>query len=125
MPLFFYPQMKKSMITLYHNPNCSKSRETLAILQASGAEIQIIDYLTSPLDGNTIRRLIADSGIDMTQAIRHDVAEYAELIEGKALTDEEIITLMVRYPRLLNRPFASGEKGTKFCRPPELVKELL
>lgn len=113
------------MITLYHNPNCSKSRETLAILQASGAEIQIIDYLTSPLDGNTIRRLIADSGIDITQAIRHDVAEYAELIEGKALTDEEIITLMVRYPRLLNRPFASGEKGTKFCRPPELVKELL
>lgn len=113
------------MITLYHNPNCSKSRETLAILQENDVNVQIIEYLTQPLDVATITRLIQESGISVQQALRTDVSEYAELIASCDLTDEKIITLMAQYPRLLNRPFASGQKGTKFCRPPELVKELL
>lgn len=113
------------MITLYHNPNCSKSRETLAILQENGVNVQIIEYLNDPLDQATIQRLIQESGISVQQALRTDVAEYAEFIEGQSLSDEQIIALMAKHPRLLNRPFASGEKGTVFCRPPELVKELL
>lgn len=113
------------MITLYHNPNCSKSRETLAILQENGVNVQIIEYLKQPLDEATISRLIAESDISIQEALRTDVAEYAEWIENRDLNEAQIIALIAKYPRLLNRPFASGAKGTKFCRPPELVKELL
>lgn len=113
------------MITLYHNPNCSKSRETLAILQENGANVQIIEYLKDPLDAETIQRLIRESGISVQQALRTDVAEYTDLIENRNLSDEQIIALMAQHPKLLNRPFASGSKGTRFCRPPELVKALL
>lgn len=113
------------MITLYHNPQCSKSRETLAILQEHNVAVEIIEYLKTPLDFTTIRRLIRESGIDIQQALRTETDEYKTLIKNKALSDDEIIALIEQYPKLLNRPFASGEKGTKFCRPPELVKELL
>lgn len=113
------------MITLYHNPKCSKSRETLAILQEYGAEVEIIEYLKTPLDVETITRLIQESGISISQALRTEVSEYQEFIADKTLSDEQIINLMAQYPRLLNRPFASGKKGTQFCRPPELVKNLL
>ena len=112
-------------ITLYHNPKCSKSRETLAILQENGVKVNIVEYLKNPLTADEIQFLIQASGVSLSSAMRQDVPEYAELIQGKQLNDKEIIALMAKYPRLLNRPFASGEKGVKFCRPPELVKELL
>lgn len=113
------------MITLYHNPKCSKSRETLAILRENGVEPTIIEYLKTPLSAELIAKLIRESGISVSQALRTDVEEYQQLIADKALSDSDIIVLMSAHPRLLNRPFASGQKGTKFCRPPELVKELL
>lgn len=113
------------MITLYHNPKCSKSRETLAILQENGVNVQIIEHLNTPLDKATISKLISESDIAIEQALRTETDEYKTLIKGKNLSDEQIIELIVQYPKLLNRPFASGAKGTKFCRPPELVKELL
>lgn len=112
-------------ITLYHNPKCSKSRETLAILRQAGVEPIIIEYLKTPLDEATIWQLIHESGVTLQQAIRTDVEPYQQFIEGKQLTDAEIIKLIAQHPSLLNRPFASGQKGTKFCRPPERVKELL
>ena len=113
------------MITLYHNPKCSKSRETLAIIREAGIEPKIIEYLVTPLSAELIQRLIKESGISLSQAMRTDVPAYAEYIEGKTLSEQQIIHLMAEHPTLLNRPFASGEKGTKFCRPPELVRELL
>lgn len=113
------------MITLYHNPKCSKSRETLAILREAGVEPTIVEYLVTPLSAELIEKLIHESGVSIEQALRTDVKEYQQFIEGKALSDNEIIALMSAHPRLLNRPFASGQKGTKFCRPPELVKDLL
>ncbi|MBF0785362.1 arsenate reductase family protein [Muribacter muris] len=113
------------MITLYHNPKCSKSRETLAILQAGDVEVQIVEYLKTPLTAQTIERLIRESGISVQQAMRTDVAAYQQFIAEKTLSDTQLITLMATYPELLNRPFASGEKGTRFCRPPALVNELL
>lgn len=113
------------MITLYHNPKCSKSRETLAILQTAGVAVQIVEYLKTPLSADTITRLISESGITISQAMRTDVPTYQQFIEGKALNEAQLIALITEYPELLNRPFASGPKGTKFCRPPELVRELL
>lgn len=112
-------------ITLYHNPKCSKSRETLAILQENGVKVNIVEYLKNPLTADEIQFLIQTSGVSLSSAMRQDVPEYAEQIQGKQLNDKEIFALMAKYPRLLNRPFASGKKGVKFCRPPELVKELL
>ncbi|MGX3020705.1 arsenate reductase (glutaredoxin) [Ursidibacter sp. B-7004-1] len=112
-------------ITLYHNPKCSKSRETLALIQQAGIEPIIVEYLKTPLSQETIQRLIQESGILLQDALRTDVDEYTQHIVGKNLSDDAIIQLMAQYPRLLNRPFVSGEKGTKFCRPPELVKSLL
>lgn len=114
-------------ITLYHNPNCSKSRETLAIIQtfAPTCELTIIDYLNTPLSRAEIARLIQESGISVHQALRTDVPAYGQFIENQPLSDDDIIRLMATHPSLLNRPFASGEKGTRFCRPPELVKEIL
>ena len=113
------------MITLYHNPKCSKSRETLAIIREAGIEPQIVEYLVTPLSADLIQRLINESGISLAQAIRTDVPAYAEYIEGKNLSHEEIIALMAKHPTLMNRPFASGPKGTIFCRPPQLIKEIL
>lgn len=113
------------MITLYHNPKCSKSRETLAILQENNVSVEIVEYLKTPLTVATIRQLIQDSGIEIEQALRTETDEYKNLIAGQALSNEQIFELIAEHPRLLNRPFASGVKGTKFCRPPELVKELL
>lgn len=113
------------MITLYHNPKCSKSRETLAILRENGVEPTIVEYLKTPLSAELIATLIAESGVSVQQALRTDVDEYAEFVADKQLSDSEIIALMAAHPRLLNRPFARGEKGTRFCRPPELVKALL
>lgn len=114
-------------ITLYHNPNCSKSRETLAIIQERlpKSDITIIEYLTTPLSVNEITRLISESGISVQQALRTDVPAYAQFVENQTLSEVEMIALMATYPSLLNRPFASGEKGSRFCRPPELVKEIL
>lgn len=113
------------MITLYHNPKCSKSRETLAIIRSSGIEPMIVEYLKTPLSAEEITRLIDESGISVEQALRTDVAAYTQWVEGKSLSKEEIIQLMAEYPTLLNRPFASGQKGVRFCRPPELVNEIL
>lgn len=113
------------MITLYHNPKCSKSRETLAILQAAGVAVTVVEYLNTPLTAQTIERLIRESGISVRQAMRTDVATYRQFVAEKALSDEQLIALMATYPELLNRPFASGQKGSRFCRPPTLVNELL
>lgn len=113
------------MITLYHNPHCSKSCAVLALIRQAGIEPNIVEYLNTPLCAETIAQLIQASGISVQAALRQDVAEYAAHIAGRNLSDEAIIQLMATYPKLLNRPFASGEKGTKFCRPPELVLSLL
>lgn len=112
-------------ITLYHNPKCSKSRETLDIIRASGIEPMIIEYLKTPLSAEQIADLIQKSGISVQQALRTDVEAYTQQVFGKTLSDEELIQLMAENPSLLNRPFASGSKGIRFCRPPELVKEIL
>ncbi|MDO4697599.1 MAG: arsenate reductase (glutaredoxin) [Pasteurellaceae bacterium] len=113
------------MITLYHNPKCSKSRETLAILQENGVNVEIVEYLKTPLSAELITQLIDESGITIEQALRTDVDEYSQFIADKSLSKAEIIERMAAHPRLLNRPFARGREKTRFCRPPELVKELL
>ncbi len=110
-------------ITIYHNPKCSKSRETLAIIREAGIEPNIIEYLKSPLNVEQITQLITESGLSVRDAIRTDVDAYQQIT--LEMSDNDIFALIAQYPNLLNRPFVSGQKGTKLCRPPELVNTLL
>ena len=109
-------------ITIYHNPKCSKSRETLAIIREAGIEPNIIEYLKYPLNVEQITQLITESRLSVRDAIRTDVDAYQITPE---MSDNDIFALIAQYPNLLNRPFVSGQKGTKLCRPPELVNTLL
>jgi arsenate reductase len=110
--------------TIYHNPQCSNSRGALARLQAHGADIEVIDYLATPPDANTLRALIAEAGLTPIDAIRSKEAEFDAL--GLADADPDtLIAAMASHPRLLNRPFVRTELGTRLCRPPERVEEIL
>ncbi|WP_301099763.1 arsenate reductase (glutaredoxin) [Otariodibacter sp.] len=112
-------------ITIYHNPKCSKSRETLALIREAGIEPTIVEYLKTPVEPETIKHLIKESGISIDKALRTEVDAYHQYIEGQDLAEDEIIQLMSEHATLINRPFVTSDKGTRFCRPPELVKELL
>ncbi|MDH2998522.1 arsenate reductase (glutaredoxin) [Pasteurellaceae bacterium LFhippo2] len=113
------------MVTIYHNPKCSKSRETLALIKEAGIEPTIVEYLKNPLSKEQVAQLIQQSGLSALDSIRTDVEPYQQFIQGKEISDDEIFALIAEYPALLNRPFVSGSKGTKLCRPPELVKGLI
>ena len=110
-------------ITIYHNPKCSKSRETLAIIREAGIEPNIIEYLKYPLNVEQITQLITESGLSVRDVIRTDVDAYQQITPE--MSDHDIFVLIAQYPNLLNRPFVSCQKGTKLCRPPELVNTLL
>lgn len=110
--------------TIYHNPRCSKSRDALARLQALGLDVEIIDYLATPPDAETLRGLIADTGLTPLEAMRTDAPEFAELNLGTADADTQI-QAMASHPRLLNRPIVKTPLGTRLCRPAERLDEIL
>lgn len=110
-------------VTLYHNPACSKSRETLALIRAAGIEPQIVKYLDAPLGVDEIRTLLAESGLPVREAMRSDVPEAAQVQPD--WSEAQMIEWLAQHPRLLNRPFVRSPKGTRLCRPPELVREIL
>lgn len=110
-------------VTLYHNPACSKSRETLALIRSAGIEPQIVEYLDAPLGVDEIRTLLAESGLPAREAMRSDVPEAAQVQPD--WSEAQLIEWLAQHPRLLNRPFVRSPKGTRLCRPPELVHEIL
>lgn len=112
-------------VTLYHNPNCSKSRAVLARIRAAGIEPRIIEYLNGGLDTATLARLLQQSGLNARDAMRQDHEAYTRYVAEQNLSEAECLALMVRYPALLNRPFVQSDKGAALCRPPELVDNLL
>lgn len=113
-------------ITIYHNPQCGTSRNTLAMIRNSGVEPQIIDYQQSPPSREVLRQLIAQSGLTVRQALREKGTPFAELGLGDAsLSDDELLDAMLRVPILINRPFVVTPLGVRLCRPSELVLEIL
>ena len=110
-------------ITIYHNPACSKSRATLALIRAAGMEPQIVNYLAAPLGAAEMGMLLAESGLSARDAMRSDVPEFAQVQSD--WSEAQLIEWLVQHPRLLNRPFVRSSKGTRLCRPPELVHEIL
>jgi arsenate reductase len=113
-------------VTIYHNPACGTSRNTLAMIRASGVEPEVIEYLKTPPSRERLVELIAAMGGDVRAAIREKGTPYAELgLDNLNLLDDALIDAMLQHPILINRPIVVTPKGVKLCRPSELVLPLL
>lgn len=111
---------------IYHNPKCGTSRNTLAMIEASGEAPEVIEYLITPPGRERLVELIAMMGITPRALLRQKGTPYDELDLGNpALTDEQLIDAMLAHPILINRPIVVTEKGARLCRPSELVLDLL
>ena len=108
--------------TIWHNPRCSKSRETLAILQDAGAEVEIVEYLKDAPDAGELARLFARGGQTPAQVLRKSEAG-AKALAGAS--DDTILAAMAADPILIERPLVETEKGVRLGRPPEAVREIL
>lgn len=114
------------MLTIYHNPQCSTSRKALERLQETGQEVRIIDYRKTPPDRATLKRLIAEAGLTVREALRRRNTPYDELgLDDPDLTDDALLDSIMAHPILLERPFVTSDKGTRLCRPLERLEELL
>ena len=115
-----------SDITLYHNPRCSKSRETLALIRAAGIEPRVIEYLDTPLSYAELESLLTALALPVNALMRTGDALYAELgLDAPACTDAERLAALAAHPALFNRPVVVGPWGARVCRPPETVLEIL
>lgn len=113
-------------ITIYHNPNCGTSRNTLALIKHQGIEPSVIQYLDNPPDETTLRDLITKMGITPRQLLRVNVPPYVEhRLDNLSLTDDDLIQAMLADPLLINRPIVVSDKGVKLCRPSEIVLDLI
>lgn len=114
------------MTTIYHNPACGTSRNTLALIRNTGEEPTVIEYLKTPPTRATLIQMISDAGLSVRDAIRQKGSPYAELgLDNPQLSDDALIDAMLANPILINRPFVIADKGTRLCRPSELVLDIL
>ncbi|AOX99743.1 glutaredoxin-dependent arsenate reductase [Jeongeupia sp. USM3] len=114
------------MITIYHNPACGTSRNTLALIRNSGVEPTVIHYLETPPSRDELVALIAAMGIGVRALLRKSGTPYDALgLDDAKWTDDQLIDFMLAHPILINRPIVVTELGTKLCRPSELVLDLL
>ncbi|MGQ3040857.1 MAG: arsenate reductase (glutaredoxin) [Brevundimonas sp.] len=113
-------------ITIYHNPACGTSRNTLAMIRASGQEPRVVEYLDAGWTPELLRRLSSAIGVPISDLIRDKGTPARELgLFEDAVSDEDIIAAMVRHPVIVNRPIVETAKGTRLCRPSERVFDLL
>ena len=114
------------MTTIYHNPRCSKSRETLQLLQEKGISPDVVLYLETPPDAKTLKDLLKKLGLKPRQLMRTKEAEYKAMgLDDDALSDEQLIAAMVECPKLIERPIVVHGKKAALGRPPEQVLEIL
>ncbi|MBK1794718.1 arsenate reductase (glutaredoxin) [Devosia sp. WQ 349] len=113
-------------ITIYHNPECGTSRNTLAMIRGAGIEPEIVLYLETPPSAATLADLIARAGISVRDAIRTKQPEYlAQGLDNPELSDTQLLAAMVATPILINRPLVVTPHGVRLCRPSELVLDIL
>jgi arsenate reductase len=113
-------------VTIYHNPDCGTSRNTLAVIRQSGEEPEVIEYLKTPPSRARLVELIKAMGIPVRALLREKGTPYAELgLADPKWTDDELIDLMLKHPILINRPIVVTPKGVRLCRPSEAVLDLL
>lgn len=113
-------------VTIYHNPACGTSRNTLALLKYVGLEPEVILYLETPPTKKELQTLIADMHLSVRDLLRTNVPPYLELgLDREGVSDDEILSAMLIEPILINRPIVVTSKGTRLCRPSEKVLEIL
>jgi len=112
--------------TIYHNPACGTSRNTLALIRAAGIEPNVVEYLQEPPTREQLVAMIADAGLTVREAIREKGTPYVDLgLDNPDLTDEQLLDAMVATPILINRPFVVTPLGTRLARPSEAVLDIL
>lgn len=113
-------------VTIYHNPACGTSRNTLAMIRQSGEEPTVIEYLETPPSRDQLVALIKDMNIPVRALLREKGTPFAALgLSDPALTDDQLLDVMMTHPILINRPIVVTPKGVRLCRPSELVLGLL
>jgi arsenate reductase len=118
--------MNPDTVTIYHNPACGTSRNTLALIRNSGTEPTVIEYLKTPPSPEVLRGLIEASGLSVRGALRQKEPLCHELgLDDPRRSDEDLLDAMLRQPILINRPFVVTARGTRLCRPAEVVLDLL
>lgn len=115
-----------SDITIYHNPACGTSRNTLALIRNSGAEPEVIEYLRTPPDKQRLQHLLQAMGISARELLREKGTPYAELgLAAPQWTEDQLLDFMVQHPILMNRPVVVTPMGAMLCRPSERVLDIL
>ena len=115
-----------SDIVIYHNPACGTSRNTLAMIRATGGEPIVVEYLNTPPDRAKLIQLIADAGISPRALLREKGTPFQDLgLSDATLPDDALIDAMMAHPILINRPLVETSLGVRLCRPSELVLEIL
>jgi arsenate reductase len=113
-------------VTIYHNPKCGTSRNTLALVRNAGIEPVVIEYLSNPPDRATLIDLIERAGLTVRDAVRQKGTPYLELgLDDPAVSDGRLLDAMLAHPILINRPFVVTPAGVRLCRPSELVLDIL
>ena len=113
-------------VTIYHNPDCGTSRNTLAMIRQSGVEPTVVEYLKTPPARDRIIELVSDAGMTLHDALRKKDTPYEELgLDDPGKTDADLLDAIAQHPILLNRPFVETPNGTRLCRPSEVVLEIL
>lgn len=115
-----------STVTIYHNPQCGTSRNTLALIRNAGLEPRVVHYLETPPSRDELVRLISACGLSVREVMRSKGDLFDELKLGDAKwSDDELIDFMIEHPVLINRPIVVTERGTLLCRPSERVLDIL
>lgn len=113
------------MMKIYHNPRCSKSRETLQIIQDKGVDVDIIEYLKDIPSKTELLDVLKKLNLDAEDIVRKTETDYKENFKGKKLTNEQWVDAMIKYPKLIERPIVVKGNKAVIGRPPENVKALL
>jgi len=113
-------------VTIYHNPRCSKSRQTLSLLEENGIKFDVVEYLKTPPDQNTLKQIIKSLGITPRDLLRRNEDEYKQLgLDRSDISDDEIIAAMSKHPKLIERPIVITCNKAAIGRPPENVLNIL
>lgn len=121
-----YKKEQAMNVTIFHNPKCGTSRNTLALIRNAGIAPQVIDYLSATPSREALAAMIAQAGLTVREAMRAKESVFAELgLENPALGDAALLDAMLKHPILINRPFVVTPLGARLCRPSELVLDIL
>lgn len=115
-----------SSVTIYHNPACGTSRNTLALIRNAGIEPTVVEYLRTPLDKAQLQTLVASLSLPVREVLRRKGTPYDALgLDDAQWTDDQLLDFVVEHPVLLNRPIVVSSLGARLCRPSELVLDIL